>query len=252
MRSEDVAEDQTKAADRASAICRAIRMAILERALAPGDKLPEDQLGERFGASRTLARHALGQLASEGLVELRRNRIAVVATPSFEDARDEFDIRIELERLVVKRLAGRLSARQLAELAAHVDAEEAARNGPEAASLRLATEFHVRLAEMTGRSTLSRYVRETAYRSCLSLAAFGRPHSTDCAISEHRDVLAALEAGDEARAAARMAHHLDQVAQRALLKAPETRGDLMDILAPYAAMEPAVAPRRRRPASLED
>ncbi len=247
MTKELLANGHGDAMDRASVICRAIRRAILERALAPGDKLPEDQLGERFGVSRTLARHALGQLASEGLVELRRNRIAVVATPSFEDARDEFDIRIELERLVVRRLAGRLSPRQLAELAAHVDAEEAARGGSETTSLRLATEFHVRLAEMTGRPTLSRYVRETAYRSCLSLATFGRPHSPECAISEHRDVLAALEAGDEARAGELMAHHLDQVAQRALLKAPEARGDLMDILAPYAEAE-AVTPRRRRQA----
>ncbi|WP_279482515.1 GntR family transcriptional regulator [Aureimonas sp. SK2] len=245
MTGDAIEDDRAVVTDRASAICRAIRRAILERALAPGDKLPEDQLGERFGVSRTLARHALGQLASEGLVELRRNRIAVVATPSFEDARDEFDIRIELERLVVRRLAGRLSSRQLAELSAHVDAEEDARGGSEAASLRLATEFHVRLAEMTGRPTLSRYVRETAYRSCLSLAAFGRPHSSECAVSEHREVLKALETGDVERAGELMAHHLDQVAQRALLKAPEARGDLMDILAPYAEFEPT-APRRRR------
>ncbi len=250
MTGETAAIDEGMAGDRASVICRAIRRAILERALAPGDKLPEDQLGERFGVSRTLARHALGQLASEGLVELRRNRIAVVATPSFEDARDEFDIRIELERLVVRRLAGRLTQRQIAELSAHVDAEEEAKGGSEAASLRLATEFHVRLAEMTGRPTLSRYVRETAYRSCLSLATFGRPHSSECAVSEHREVLRALEGGNEARAGELMAHHLDQVAQRALLKAPEARGDLMDILAPYAQLEPT-APRRRRKQSAD-
>lgn len=74
--------------DRVAAICTALRRAIIERALQPGDRLPEDALGERFGVSRTIARHALGQLAAEGLVDLRRNRIAVVATPSFEDARD--------------------------------------------------------------------------------------------------------------------------------------------------------------------
>ena len=94
--------DITKAsADKVGTICRAIRRAILERALAPADKLPEDALGERFGVSRTIARHALGQLASEGLVELRRNRMAVVATPSFEEALDDCDIRSVLVRLVV-------------------------------------------------------------------------------------------------------------------------------------------------------
>ncbi|SPZ48465.1 putative transcriptional regulatory protein [Agrobacterium tumefaciens] len=66
--------------DRVAAICTGLRRAIIERALHPGDRLPEDSLGERFGVSRTIARHALGQLAAEGLVDLRRNRIAVVAT----------------------------------------------------------------------------------------------------------------------------------------------------------------------------
>ncbi len=80
------------------------------RRWSPAPKLPEDALGERFGVSRTIARHALGQLAAEGLVELRRNRIAVVATPSWQEARDAFDIRIELERLVVRQLAGAVSA----------------------------------------------------------------------------------------------------------------------------------------------
>ena len=89
--------------DKVSVICRALRRAIIEQALEPGAKLPEDSLGERFGVSRTIARHALGQLAAEGLVELRRNRIAVVATPSWQEARDAFDIRIELERLVVRQ-----------------------------------------------------------------------------------------------------------------------------------------------------
>ena len=87
-----------ESSDKVSVICRALRRAIIEQALEPGAKLPEDSLGERFGVSRTIARHALGQLAAEGLVELRRNRIAVVATPSWQEARDAFDIRIQLER----------------------------------------------------------------------------------------------------------------------------------------------------------
>ena len=41
-------------------------MRVTEQALEPGAKLPEDSIGERFGASRTIVRHALGQLAAEG------------------------------------------------------------------------------------------------------------------------------------------------------------------------------------------
>ena len=153
-------------------------------------KLPEDSLGERFGVSRTIARHALGQLAAEGLVELRRNRIAVVATPSWQEARDAFDIRIQLERLVVRQLAGKLTKSQIAALNAHVDAEDAARDGTDAVSIRLATEFHILLASMTNSPILVRYVSEVAYRCCLTLSLYSRPHSSECAINEHRAIIA--------------------------------------------------------------
>ena len=236
--------------DKVGTICRALRRAIIEQALEPGAKLPEDALGERFGVSRTIARHALGQLAAEGLVELRRNRIAVVATPSWQEARDTFDIRIELERLVVRQLAGRLSKTQLATLRGHVDAEDAARGGPDAVSIRLATEFHVLLAAMTESPVLIRYVSEIAYRCCLTLSLFSRPHSSECAINEHRLLIDALEAGDGDKVASLMHHHLDSVAERALVAQAKPRGrDIMDILAPYADTTPAPASgsgRKRR------
>ncbi|MGQ4273812.1 GntR family transcriptional regulator [Terrihabitans sp. B22-R8] len=235
-----------KRGDRVGVICRALRRAIIEQALQPGAKLPEDALGERFGVSRTIARHALGQLASEGLVELRRNRIAVVATPSWEEARDAFDVRLELERLVVRQLAGQLSKAQIAALHAHVDAEEAARGGPGPISIRLATEFHILLAEMTQSPILIRYVGEIAYRCCLTLSLFSRPHSSDCAVAEHRDIIHALEAGDAERVIGLMHHHIAAVADRALVAPGKPRGlDIMDILAPYAEeADPAPRPAR--------
>src|SRR4051812_49640545 len=101
------------ATDRVGLIYRTLRHAIIEQALEPGAKLPEDAIGERFGASRTIVRHALGRLAAEGLVELRRNHGASVAVPSWEEARDVFDVRLGLERLVVARLAGRLTGDQI-------------------------------------------------------------------------------------------------------------------------------------------
>jgi DNA-binding GntR family transcriptional regulator len=220
--------------DRVAIICTALRRAIIERALMPGDRLPEDTLGERFGVSRTIARHALGQLAAEGLVDLRRNRIAVVAAPSFQDARDIFDIRIALERQVVRHLAGTLTDGQAAELQEIVEAEHASRHGDSGASIRLATEFHVRLAEMTAKPILIRYVSELCYRAGLSLSVFARPHSSDCAVSEHLALIEAIRTGPAEPAEAMMEEHLEAVASRALLQKSGMRSrDLMEVLAPY-------------------
>lgn len=233
--------------DRAEAIYRALRHAIIEQALEPGAKLPEDAIGERFGASRTIVRHALGRLAAEGLVELRRNRGAAVATPGWDQAGDLFDIRLGIERLVVTRLAGRLTPAQVAALEAHVAEEEAARGTDERRSIRLATEFHIVLAEMTGSAVLVRYLSEVALRCGLILALYARPHSSECAVSEHRAVIAALAKGDAAAAMAVMDQHLGAVMDRALIvPRPAKERDIGAILAPYAEdAAPAGAKRAR-------
>jgi len=231
-------------ADRRGLIYRALRHAIIEQALAPGAKLPEDAIGERFGASRTIVRAALGQLAAEGLVELRRNRGAAVATPAWEEARDTFDVRLGLERLVMSRLAGRLTPGEIKALEAHVEQEERARGNDEPLSIRLATEFHILLAEMTGSPVLARYVSEVSSRCGLILALYSRPHSSECAVNEHRAVIAALAAGDAPRASVLMEEHLEAVASRALIvaRAPKNR-ELKDVLALYAE-EPKAGRRK--------
>src|SRR5262245_20444061 len=233
--------------DRAKVIYRALRHAIIEQALEPGAKLPEDAIGERFGASRTIVRSALGQLAAEGLVELRRNRGAAVATPAWEEARDTFDVRLGLERLVMTRLAGRLTPEEIGKLQAHVAEEERARGNDEPLSIRLATEFHILLAEMTGSAVLTRYVGEVSSRCGLILALYSRPHSSECAVNEHRAIIAALAAGDAARASALMAEHLEAVASRALIVARPVKGrELKDVLAVYAEeAAPVSAPKRK-------
>lgn len=219
---------------RAEIVYRGLRRAIIEQALAPSTKLPEDLIGERFGVSRTVVRAALTRLAAVGLVELRMNRGAAVAKPSLGEAHDVFDIRRSLERLVMQRLSGRLKRSDMQRLKAHVAAEEQAKgkDGPE--SIRLAGEFHLLLAEMTGNSILSRYVGELISRSSLILALYGRPHSSDCAVAEHRELIDALVRGDAAVAERLMDRHLDAVIGRALIT-PRPSRNIRDILSEYAA-----------------
>lgn len=221
---------------RAQSVYRAIRRAIIEQALRPGMKLPEDSIGEQLGVSRTLVREALGRLSVEGLVELKPNKGASVAYPTLEEARDVFDVRRALERLVVQSLAGRLTPQQIATLETHVRLEDEAhgRDGPE--SIRLAGEFHSLLSDMTGNALLDRYVQEVSSRCSLILALYGRPHSSECAVSEHRQLIEALKRGDAEKAMAVMDHHLEAVAARAVL-VPRNAADIRDLLAPFARKE---------------
>jgi DNA-binding GntR family transcriptional regulator len=85
--------------------------------------------------SRTPVRNALGRLAGEGLVELRRNHGAAVAKPNWDEARDIFAVRLGLERLVMSTLAGQLGAEQASGLRRHVAEEEAVRGSNEPLSI---------------------------------------------------------------------------------------------------------------------
>jgi DNA-binding GntR family transcriptional regulator len=226
--------DTRDSPERASTVHAGLRRAIIEQALLPGTKLPEDAIGESFGVSRTLVRSALTRLAAEGLVELRRNRGATVASPSLAEARDVFDIRRNLEALVVQRLAGRLFREQEGALRKHVGREERAkgRGGPE--SIRLAGEFHTLLASLTGNELLARYVGEVVSRSSLILALYGRPHSSDCAVNEHGALIDAVVAGDAKKASALMDDHLSAVQERALIQSSsEPEKGLRAILSAY-------------------
>jgi DNA-binding GntR family transcriptional regulator len=103
---------------------------------------------------------------------------------------------------------------------------------------------------MTESPILIRYVSEIAYRCCLTLSLFSRPHSSECAINEHRLLIDALEEGQVEKVMGLMHHHLDSVAERALVAQAKPRGrDIMDILAPYAETTAAPAAGRKRRAS---
>ncbi len=226
----------TTPAQKAELAYKAIRRAIIEQALIPGTKLPEDDLGTQFGVSRTLVRAVLSRLASEALVEVGNKRTATVAQPSLEEARAVFEVRRCLEAEAVRLVVARWQPEMGAVLEGHVrDEQAAARDGRLAMSGRLAGEFHTRLAQMSGNPLLERYLSEVVTRCSLILAVYGRPHSADCACDEHQQLIESLRRKDEERAVQLMGEHLRSLEGRALL--PEVVRDargLGAVLSRYA------------------
>ncbi|WP_246472466.1 GntR family transcriptional regulator [Azospirillum tabaci] len=83
-----------------------LRAMILDGELPPGVRVPEVQLCEQLGISRTPLREALRVLSSEGLVELRPHRGAIVAPVDPGEIGAIFEVMDALERL-----AGTLACR---------------------------------------------------------------------------------------------------------------------------------------------
>ncbi len=87
-----------------------LRDYIVERMIPDGSRVPEKQLCELFGISRTPLREALKVLASEGLIELLPNKGARVRPLDMHEIRELFDLMGGLEAL-----AGRLACEQITE-----------------------------------------------------------------------------------------------------------------------------------------
>ncbi len=74
-----------------------MRTAIIEGHFAPGDRLVERPLCDQLGVSRTVVRETIRFLEAEGLVEIIPNRGPIVATFDWDQAKQIYDIRRQLE-----------------------------------------------------------------------------------------------------------------------------------------------------------
>ena len=69
-------------------VSSALRQAIVERELPPGQRLVERELVDRLQVSRATVRESLRELEAEGLVTVIPQRGAVVASISLQEAAD--------------------------------------------------------------------------------------------------------------------------------------------------------------------
>lgn len=193
-------------------VYQAIYSAVVDQRLPPGTRLREEELAQAFAVSRTVVRQALHQLAQDGVITLRHNRGAQVPEPTRRDGEHVFDARRVVECEVVRRLAGKLSAAQLAQLRQLVTAEErATRSQNKQEAIRLSGRFHLELARMSGNPIFVRLLEELLPTTSLLMALYKAPGEPMCVAHSHRKLLAGLERDAGGAAATEMRRHLTEI-----------------------------------------
>jgi DNA-binding GntR family transcriptional regulator len=214
----------------------AVHAAIQDHRLVPGTKLKELTLAELFGVSRAVVRKVLERLAHMRLVELRPNRVALVATPSAEESRQIFHARRTIETAIAALAAERAAPRDIAALRHGIAAERQAYDaGDVRGSLQHAIEFHRRLAAIAGNEVLERFLDELISRMPLVLLTHRGANAPACATDEHTPIVDALAAHDAARAAALVEAHLVHLEREAIHERPAPPADLAAVFAPASA-----------------
>lgn len=187
-----------------------IRDMIIEGYLEPGTRIDEVSLAARLGVSRTPFREALRTLAAEGLIVSYRakGRIVRKLTPNEVQAMLEFLGHVE-------SMAGRLACeratdQQLSDLLdLHEQMLEHWRARDRMPYYKMNQEFHTRLSQCSGNSALIETQANLQARlKRIRFMGNREPERWDNAVSEHKEMIDALQKRDGERLGNLMALHL--------------------------------------------
>jgi len=198
---------------RTESIVDTLRDEIVAGVFGAGDRLVEAQLCERYSCGRAVARAALVQLESEGLVERQPNRGAAVRRISVTEAIEITEARAALEGLIAARAARHATSTEVGELQRIIaDMRTAVASGDHVGYSELNGLFHGRLREIGHHGVAADLVhnlRNRAVSHQYRLAMMpGRPAES---VQQHAAIADAVARGDEAAAAAAMEAHLASV-----------------------------------------
>lgn len=178
-----------------------IKRMIIDGQFLPGDKIPERELCERFGVSRTPLREALKVLAAEGLLTLAPNRGAVVTTISEQEIQECVPISEAIAGLSGELACDAVTDDQIQEIKTlHRAMVEQYAAGDREGFVQLSQQIHEKIVAATGNELLSTIYDIVFFRIGWKRLMAQLPDDTvQLAIADERNIVLALEARDGRR-----------------------------------------------------
>ena len=172
-------------------VAAALRQAILDRELKPGEKVRQEEMARRLGVSVIPVREALRVLAGEGQVTYRPRQGYVVAQLDVRDLEEVYRLRELLEGEAVRHALPRLGEQDVDHVEALFEQVAAAASISEA--MKANRRAHFVLFEAAGMPILLRHIAmlwdsTEAYRALY--------YSTTSVDAEHRAIVQALRRRD--------------------------------------------------------
>lgn len=196
-------------------VLEALRRGILSGAYHPSQTLTEASLCAELGASRTTVKKALLLLEKEGLVSIEPNKSARVRAFTPQEVLELLEVRLLLERFVVRDAAARITPRQLEELDRLLgEMERAIGCGDLAGYSRCNQAFHRLIYSACSNHSAVELLESVKARiSRFDLKTVLIPGRDRQSLAEHTALCKALRAGDPAEAEALAAAHVEGIRQ---------------------------------------
>jgi DNA-binding GntR family transcriptional regulator len=203
----------------------AVRQAVLERRLLPGERVTVRPFAERLGISPTPVKAALAILEREGFLVARKHSGYFVAEMTAADMRDIYELRSAIDALAARHIARTRPAGLLDRLHELIEGQRTALEAGEVETYaELDREFHALIWRGSANRRLTAIAdlltAQLRLGHNLTTAVPGRPRAS---LDEHVEIVDALRSGDTAAAEQAARRHVAQVI-RALEKVLPEQG----------------------------
>lgn len=195
------------------ALVEQLRGDIRSGRIAPGSRLRQAEVAERFQVSTTPVREAFAALEREGLLVGSPHRGVIVFQPTVEDLKETYEIRIPLEALATEKGVENMTDGDIAELEAVLGrmaqtADDAKRYN------ELNSQFHGIIYAAARRPKLAQLIADLRESSAAYLRIYATvaPTANDTH-KEHEAIFEACRARAPKRAAKAMIEHLQHTVE---------------------------------------
>lgn len=182
----DISSVESKGDAAANRIARALEEDVAFGRLRPGQKLPEEELSERFSASRHQVREALARLLRIGVLTKERHKGVTVRRFTAEEVHQIYDVREMLQRQAVMRIPLPVPKSVIESLEViHAKYERALTRGDFRSIHEANDEFHRAFFRLCGNKFLSELVMQFMDLSYAIRANAFAPEHLAAARNEH-------------------------------------------------------------------
>lgn len=189
---------------------RKLRESILSLELPPGAVLTRSELAEHFGVSQTPIREALLRLQEEGLVDVFPQHATLVSRIDIAAAKQAHFLRRSLELELVHQLAGETPPGLIDGLKMTIARQALLANGQKYREfVEVDHDFHRQMYEAGGVTALWDLVgKASGHVDRLRHLHLPTAGKTESILSDHRSIVAAIEAQDPTAAQSALRKHL--------------------------------------------
>ncbi|VAV84430.1 Transcriptional regulator, GntR family [hydrothermal vent metagenome] len=171
-----------------------VKDSIINGRLKPGERVPEHEIAESFGISRTPIREAFRQLESEGFITVIPRKGAVVSPITAKDVSEFYSIKSLLEGYAAGLACAKFTEKELKRLTQiNQQMQKCAAKNDVRSFYRLDNQFHEVFLSSCGNDKLCELAHQIAQQfERFRIMALSMPGRMKTSIKQHEDIIKAF------------------------------------------------------------